>query len=108
MGLPTGVGRFEGVIPRGAAGIYEATIIASNGTMAPPAQKPVRIVVRPAGDLNNDGNVDCLDLSAIRSAIGNPQFVPGQGFDLTGDMVVDEKDVQAMVLAIKNLWACLI
>jgi hypothetical protein len=107
QGVPTGVGRFSGVIPPGAGGVYEAFIVASNGGMAPAARKPVRLIVRSAGDLNGDGKVDCLDLTSLKNAFGNIPFIPGQGFDLTGDMLVDDKDIEAMVRAVRNLWACL-
>ena len=96
------------VSPSGATGVYEATIIASNGRMAPEARKPIRIVVVPAGDLNRDGQTDCSDLTAMLKAMGSFQPVLGQGFDLTGDMVVDQKDVDALVRAVRGLWACLL
>ena len=74
--------------------------------MAPPAQQRVRLVVLPTADLNGDGKVDCSDLTAIRDAIGTIQPGPGRGFDLTGDMLVDDKDIEAMVRAVPDLFVC--
>ena len=105
-GVPTGVGRFEGKIPAGSSGIYEAVLRAENGRMAPPDAQRVRFVVRPSADLTADGAVDCADLTAIKAAIGRIQPGPGLGFDLTGDMVVDDKDVDAMVRAVPALCTC--
>jgi hypothetical protein len=104
--VPTGVGRFEGVIPPGSSGIYDAVLRAQNGMMAPPFEQRVKLVVRPTADLTGDGAVDCTDLAAIKTAIGTVQPGPGLGFDLTGDMVVDDKDLDAMVRAIPALCTC--
>lgn len=103
--LATGVGRFGGVIPTGSAGIYDATLVASNSKAASFWQ-PVKLVVFPTADLNNDGTVDCSDLAAIKNAIGTLQPGPGRGFDLTGDWAVDDKDIAAMVRAVPNLFTC--
>jgi hypothetical protein len=106
QGVPTGVGRFEGAIPSGSSGIYEAIVRASNGTMRPPFEQRVRLVVLPKADLNGDGQVDCSDLTAIKNAIGTLQPGAGRGFDLTGDMLVDNTDIDAMVRAVPDLCTC--
>jgi hypothetical protein len=105
-GIPTGVGRFGGSIPAGSSGLYEVDVFASNGRMAPEARQLIKLVVLPTADLNGDGKVDCGDLTAIKNAIGTLQPGPGRGFDLTGDMVVDDKDIDAMVRAVPDLFTC--
>jgi hypothetical protein len=65
-GVPTGMGRFEGTIPAGSSGIYDAVLRAQNGRMAPPFEQRVKLVVRPTADLTGDGAVDCEDLTAIK------------------------------------------
>jgi hypothetical protein len=106
QGAGTGIGRFGGVIPANSAGIYEATIFAANGKFAPEARRLIKIVVLPTADLNGDGKVDCGDLTAIKNAFGTVQPGPGRGFDLTGDMLVDDTDIDAMVRAVPNLFSC--
>jgi hypothetical protein len=105
-GTPTGVGRFEGTIPAGSSGVYEASFSAANGRWRPEARQLARLVVLPTPDLNGDGTVDCSDLTAIKNAIGTIQPGPGRGFDLTGDMLADDKDIDAMVRAVPNLCTC--
>jgi hypothetical protein len=105
-GTPTGVGRFEGTIPAGSSGVYEASFSAANGRWRPEARQLARLVVLPTPDLNGDGTVDCSDLTAIKNAIGTIKPGPGRGFDLTGDMLADDKDIDAMVRAVPNLCTC--
>lgn len=104
--IPTGVGRFEGTIPAGSSGIYDAVLQGQNGRMAPPFEQRVRFVVRPTADLTGNGAVDCADLTAIQAAIGTIQPGAGLGFDINGDMLVDDKDVDAMVRAAPALCTC--
>jgi hypothetical protein len=106
QGIPTGVGRFGGVIPTGSSGIYDALFFARNGPMGPEFRQAVKFVVLPTADLNGDGKVDCGDLTAIKNAFGTLQPGPGRGFDLTGDMIVDDKDIDAMVRAVPELFVC--
>lgn len=104
--FPTGVGRFEGDIPYGSKGVYRIEATASNGRWAPEFRQPINLVVMPSADLNGDGHVDCQDLQAIRNANGTRSATAGTGFDLTGDFLVDDKDVDAMTRAVAGLRSC--
>ena len=99
---------FAGAIPSGSAGIYPATVIVPNGKWPSSPPQAVRLVVLPPTDLNGDGVVDCLDLTAIKNAIGTLPPGRGRGFDVNGDGVVDQKDLDAMVRAVSNLCTCVI
>lgn len=105
-GAPLSIGRFTGAIPAGSRGLYRATLAVNNQRDQPEFRQPVQIVVLPTADLNGDGRVDCLDLTAIRNAAGSRPAERGTGFDVTGDNVVDDKDVDGLRRAVASLGAC--
>src|SRR5215218_9047878 len=98
--FPTGVGRFDGAIPNDSKGVYRIDIFASNGEWAPESRQQAMLVIMPTPDLNADGRVDCQDLAAIKNATGTRVAMPGAGFDVNGDFLVDDKDLDAMVRAV--------
>jgi len=48
------------------------------------------------------------DLTAIKNATGHCRPGGDEGFDVNGDGVVDQKDLDAMMRAVSNLCTCVI
>jgi len=89
QGVPTGCGSIRGCDPEWVRRNLPGHCHRAEREMAVVAPQAVRLVVLPTTDLNGDGVVDCLDLTAIKNAIGTLPPGRGRGFDVNGDGVVD-------------------
>jgi hypothetical protein len=83
-----------------SSGCHTKTIRVPSGENEIPNSSP-EFVVLPTADLKGDGKVDCGDLTAIRTR--SERFsLDRDGFDLTGYMWLDDKDIDAMVRVVSN------
>lgn len=74
--------------------------------MAPKPGQSIRLVVLPTADLNATAKSIVRIRPRSKNAIGTLQPGTGRGFDLTGDMAVDAPDIDAIVRAVPELFAC--
>ncbi len=91
-GVPTGTGLFSGTPAEGSEGDYRVNIEANNGHAA---NLQVTLHVRMAGDVNNDGQANCTDVSAIRAAMGSYAGQPNYNVlaDINNDGAVNVLDL---------------
>lgn len=91
-GVPIGRGILSGAPAEGSAGEYRARLVANNG---PSYSLDAYIRVRIPGDVNNDSKVDCQDLTALRTALG--QRIGRTPYearaDLNNDGLIDSRDL---------------
>jgi len=64
--------------------------------------------LRPAGDANGDGAVDCADIALVRTSFGKRAGQPGfdARADLTGDGVVDARDLNYVAQRVTPGTSC--
>jgi hypothetical protein len=94
LGVPTGNGLLSGKPAAGSRGSYPLTFTANNG-VGTAATQSFNLQVIVAGDVNNDGVVNCADIDALAAAFGyyegNPRYNPLA--DLNSDGVVNFADL---------------
>lgn len=91
---PIGAGILSGTPQAGTTGTYAITITADNG-VSPAATQIFTLLVTLAGDVNNDGRIDCTDVSLVKTAFGayrgTAKYDPRS--DINSDGVVDVRDL---------------
>jgi hypothetical protein len=69
-GTPIGQGTLSGKSTAASLGAYPITITANNG-VPPASTQYVTLLVTLAGDVNNDGQINCTDESIVMAAFGS-------------------------------------
>jgi hypothetical protein len=96
-GTPVGAGLLSGTPAPNTLGTYPITITADNG-VAPAATEYATVLVTLPGDVNNDGHVDCTDVSLLKAAYGSYRGTAKYDAraDINADGVVDIRDLSLL------------